>query len=55
MFLPHYSGLLCSCKTPLGLARLILMSVLIRVTNAEMKHHDQKQLEEERVYLAYIS
>jgi hypothetical protein len=29
--------------------------VLVRVTIAMMKHHDQKQLGEEKVYLAYTS
>jgi hypothetical protein len=28
--------------------------VLVRVSIAAMKHHDQKQVREERVYLAYI-
>jgi hypothetical protein len=30
-------------------------SVLLRVTIAVMRHQDQKQLEEERVYWIYIS
>jgi hypothetical protein len=30
-------------------------TVLIRVASAMIKHHDQKQLGEERVYLAYTS
>ena len=29
--------------------------VLVRVTVAVMKHHDQKQVGEKRVYLTYIS
>ena len=31
------------------------LSDLLRVTLAVMKHHDQKQLGEKRLYLAYIS
>ena len=31
------------------------MIVLLVVTTAVMKHHDQKQLREERIYLAYSS
>ena len=31
------------------------MGVLVRVSNTVMKHHDQKQLREERVSLAYVS
>ena len=30
-------------------------SVLVRVTIAVIKHHDQKQLGEQSVYIAYIS
>lgn len=31
------------------------MSVLVKVTVAVMKHHDQKQVGEDRVHLAYTS
>jgi hypothetical protein len=32
-----------------------LVHVLVRVTIAGIKYHDQKQLEEEKFYLAYSS
>jgi hypothetical protein len=47
------------CCLPSG--RLLLcifflfLLVLVRVTIAVMKHHDQKQIGEERVYVAYAS
>lgn len=34
---------------------LYMCGIFVRVSTSMIKHHDQKQLEEERVYFSYIS
>jgi hypothetical protein len=51
-----FKGSLVHCPTKGITSPLFSIAcVLVRVTSAMMKHHYQKQAEEERVYLAYTS